>query len=357
VATGLSAGGAIGVAAVRAQDRAATEETGASEGGTAGPQQAASTGTAVEALRPAVPSASTEKRLRNLEDQINQIYRLSGAFDTTHPTFDPEAPTLDRLEAKLQFLLSRHTMARTGGIATSHGTGRTTSAHKAATAADHATSVTSTVTSPATERGRAASTSVSTAPAAEAAEPSFTSTARSDHQPRAGEGSGTRIRELEAQLKQARLASERAEKLHASASISQAEYQEARGKVDLTLAALQGMDDDFADELDRLKLVIKKKSAELDQARAQQEVASSVVARNNRLIQRQPGMIASEDIARADAELRVAEAHTRVKAVEQEEPELQHRNVERWRTRVRQILDAMQKPTDAGAPNAFGSRR
>jgi multidrug resistance efflux pump len=170
-------------------------------------------------------------------------------------------------------------------------------------------------------------------------------------------GSGTKIRELEAQLKQARLSSERAQRLYERANISQAEFQEAHGKVDLTLAALQGMDDDFADELDRLKLVIRKKIAELDQARAQQDAALSVVARNNRLIQRQPGVVAAEDIAKAEAELRVAEAQTRVKAVEQEEPELQHRNIERWRTRVRQILNTMQKPDSTEAPKASRERR
>ena len=148
-----------------------------------------------------------------------------------------------------------------------------------------------------------------------------------------------------------------AQRLHDSASISQAEFNLAHGKVDLTLAALQGMDDDFADEVDRLKLVIKKKNAEFDQARAQQEIATSLVARNNRLIQRQPGMIASEDLTKAEAELRVAEAHTRVKAVEQEEPELQLRNVERWRGRIRQILDAMQTRGAAAAPNASGEKQ
>jgi RNA polymerase sigma factor (sigma-70 family) len=355
VATGLSAGGAIGIAAVTAQDRAATEGPGLSIGVTAETQEAPTTRTVIK--RPAGPSASTEKRLRGLEDQINQIYRLSGAVDKMHPSFDPDAPTLDRLEAKIQFLLSRHNPATTGGGANSFGTGRTTSAQKATTAAENASSITSTATSAATQPSHSASTSVSSAPATDAAAASFTSTLQTDLLQPAGAGSGTRIRELEAQLKQARLASERAEKLHASASISQSEYQEARGKVDLTLAALQGMDDDFADELDRLKLVIKKKNAELDQARAQQEVAMSVVARNNRLINRQPGIVGSDDVARAEAELRVAEAHTRVKAVEHEEPELQHRKLERWRTRVRQILDAMQKHGDIVGPHPSSEKQ
>jgi hypothetical protein len=147
-----------------------------------------------------------------------------------------------------------------------------------------------------------------------------------------------------------------AERLYQRASISQQEFQLARGKVELTLATLQGMDDDFADELARLELVIKKKTAELDQALAQKEVALSVVARNERINHRKPGMISSEDVANAEAQLHVAEAHMRVKAVEQEEPKLQHQHVERWRGRIRQILQAMQKDTDAAAaaPNSSG---
>jgi hypothetical protein len=295
--------------------------------------------------------------LRGLEDQLNQIYRLSGAFDSTHPTFDPDAPTIDRLEAKLQFLLSRHNTAKSEGLATSGGSGIATSAHKATTDSEHAAGVAATSITAATKPSRGASTSVSSAPTTGATTASFTSAIQTDVQQRSGEGSGTKIRELAVELKQSRLASEMAKKLHESASISYKEYLQILGKVDLTLAALQGMDDDFADEVERLKLVIRRKNAELDQARAQQDAAMSVVARNNRLINRQPGMVASEDIAKAEAELRVAEAHTRVKAVEQEEPELQVRKIERWSTQVRQILDGTSNPGGSAFPSTSGARR
>ena len=200
----------------------------------------------------------------------------------------PEISTLDRLELKLNFLLRQHNKSTGTGSTTSVGTARAASAQtttttaedspsrvsaptqaaaaqEAATAAEDAPNVATTTSAP-TRPARAASTSISSARAADAAAASSASAARSDFQARGGEGSGTRIRELEVQLKQARLTSDMAQKLHKSANISLAEFQIARGKVDLTLAALQGMDDDFADELDRLKLVIKKKSAELDQA-------------------------------------------------------------------------------------------
>ncbi len=45
-----------------------------------------------------------------------------------------------------------------------------------------------------------------------------------------------------------------------------------------------------------------------EKARAQKEVAISVVARNTRLNDRQPGMVSSEDVAKAEGDLKVAEA-------------------------------------------------
>jgi RND family efflux transporter MFP subunit len=45
-----------------------------------------------------------------------------------------------------------------------------------------------------------------------------------------------------------------------------------------------------------------------EKARAQKEVAASVVARNNRLNARQKGMVSDEDVAKAEGELKVADA-------------------------------------------------
>jgi RND family efflux transporter MFP subunit len=45
-----------------------------------------------------------------------------------------------------------------------------------------------------------------------------------------------------------------------------------------------------------------------EKARAQKEVAISVVARNTRLNDRQPGMVSAEDVAKAEGDLKVAEA-------------------------------------------------
>jgi RND family efflux transporter MFP subunit len=51
-----------------------------------------------------------------------------------------------------------------------------------------------------------------------------------------------------------------------------------------------------------------KQVAPEEKARAQKEVAASVVARNIRLNERKPGMVSAEDVAKAEGDLKVAEA-------------------------------------------------
>jgi RND family efflux transporter MFP subunit len=55
------------------------------------------------------------------------------------------------------------------------------------------------------------------------------------------------------------------------------------------------------------KLQAEAKAPE-EKAKAQKEVALSIVARNRRLNDRQPGMVSAEDVAKAEGELKVADA-------------------------------------------------
>ena len=135
----------------------------------------------------------------------------------------------------------------------------------------------------------------------------------------------------------------RAAELHRQRAVSDQGLQDARAEVDLPLAQLRGMDDDFADQLEACRLDVRRKTAEVDEAVAQTEIAKSLVARNSRLNQRQPGMVAAEDVTQAEAALHAARAHVRVKQIDLEEAELQCRKLERWRTRIKQILDTYTK--------------
>ncbi len=169
-------------------------------------------------------------------------------------------------------------------------------------------------------------------------------TARAEVSPRPGDGSGTKIRELEAELKLAKIDCDSADKLKRKSMISSQESQKIQGKFDLVLARLQGMDDDLAEEIDRLRLEIRRKKAELDQANAQTAVVQSLVSRNQRLNTRKPGMVAAEDVTHAEAEFRAAQAGAVVKEVELQEAELQLGQFEHRRAGIARILEATTSP-------------
>ena len=100
----------------------------------------------------------------------------------------------------------------------------------------------------------------------------------SANEPRAGEGSGSRFASSRPSSSERQPASDMARSLHRSEHGRRAEAQNVHGKVDLTLAALRGMDDDFADELERPSSVVKQKEGRAGSKRlAQEEVAMSVV--------------------------------------------------------------------------------
>jgi hypothetical protein len=63
-------------------------------------------------------------------------------------------------------------------------------------------------------------------------------------------------------------------------------------------------------------------------------------------------MVSADDVAKAEAEGRSAEAHVQVKEIECEEPALRRRNVERWRGRIRQVLDSMQNRGENTKPGS-----
>jgi hypothetical protein len=248
----------------------------------------------------------------------------------------PSTSTIDRLEAKLQLLLSRHERPRSrgeGGSSASNATSTSAGTSSGVVASGTGTTKTSGIgtvtTSTTAERGTTGS---------------FATTTKGELQGSADiAGSSTRIRELEAQLKLAALELRNTRVLANQNTVSQGELALYQGKFDLPLAKLRGLDEDFASELEGCKLVVKRKQAEVDEAMAKKEHAMALVARNTRLNGRQPGMVAAEDVAQADAQLHSADAHVRVKAVELEEAELQCRKLERWRERVQKIIETSGK--------------
>ena len=132
--------------------------------------------------------------------------------------------------------------------------------------------------------------------------------------------------------------STRREQLSKNRAISRMEWENARAKVLLIKAMLAGRDDEISDEIDRLKLEINTRKAEREQTNAQTEVALSIVARNTRLNHRKPGMVSTEDTAKAEWEMKAASARVAIVEAEIAEIELRVRQLERRRTRIRQII-------------------
>jgi RNA polymerase sigma factor (sigma-70 family) len=323
LATGLSAGGAVVVGAVAAQNSATTGAPAVS----AGPVQENPTKSVSTATSTTGSSNTTEERLRALEEQIDRIYRVTGILgETGSPGIGPNTPTLDRLETKLQFLLSRHERPRPRGATTEAM--RQTISPDAGTIPVEATA------------GSATST---TTPKVGVDRTTWARSTREIAPPASTDGSSARIRELEIQLRLATTASMRANQLRQQHAISDQELEEARGKVALTIATLQGMADDFTDDLEQATLVVKQKKAELDEAIAQQDGAKLSRTDTKRLHDTKVGgqsVVSDNEFQKVDAEFRSAEAHVRVKAVELEGAGLLARKVERWRSRIQRILES-----------------
>jgi RNA polymerase sigma factor (sigma-70 family) len=186
---------------------------------------------------------------------------------------------------------------------------------------------------------RSGTASASTA--SEAADPfrSLPARTQQDDRPRRDIDSTFRsIRELEIELRMAMDTDRRYEKLFGNHAISTEEREQARGKVLLIKARIEGLDDEFADELARLEFEIEKKKAELDHARAQKEVAASVVVRNVRLNERKAGMVDDLTVTKAEGELKAGDAQVRLKKAELDEVDLRVRQLERRRHQIQQVI-------------------
>jgi RNA polymerase sigma factor (sigma-70 family) len=185
------------------------------------------------------------------------------------------------------------------------------------------------------------STALSTAPAPEASDPfrpNRTPVMQDAESRNAGDSTHRSVRELEVELKLALENEARTQQLFEQHVISTGEREIARGKVLLVKARIEEIDDDLADELARLVLQIEKRKAELEQADALKEVATSVVTRNLRLNERKAGMVDELAVARAEGELKAGFAQFRLKKVELEETELRVRQLERRRARIKQVI-------------------
>ena len=114
------------------------------------------------------------------------------------------------------------------------------------------------------------------------------------------------IGELEAELKLAIDEHSRTLQLVQRAVVGESALLRAGGKVLIIAAQVEALDDDLKDELDRLQLERRRKAALLDKARAEEEMAGALVARDRRLNQRKPGIVDQETVAKTEGQSKAA---------------------------------------------------
>jgi RNA polymerase sigma factor (sigma-70 family) len=146
------------------------------------------------------------------------------------------------------------------------------------------------------------------------------------------------ISELETQLRLALLQWDRIEPLFQRHAVSLNERELARGSVLVIASQLQGLDEDYGDEVERLKLELRRKHAECQKAEAQVDVARTVTARNQRLNVRKPGMVSEDDVAKAEAELKVAGATVAIAEAGVAEVSLRIKQLQRRRGQIRDVV-------------------
>ena len=157
------------------------------------------------------------------------------------------------------------------------------------------------------------------------------------------------IQELEALLKQALLEWDGTKRLFDKHAVSSIEVELWRHKVLVVVGQIEGLDEDLADEIARLKLEMRRKNAEREKAEAQKEVAQTVTARNQHLNKRKPGMVAAEEVARAEGETKIAEAQVGIVDAEIAEVGLRIQQLERRQERIKQAI-ALADRAKAAAP-------
>jgi RNA polymerase sigma factor (sigma-70 family) len=146
------------------------------------------------------------------------------------------------------------------------------------------------------------------------------------------------IAELEAELALALQNEERIEIQVKSATVPISLWEEARGRVLLTKAALEGLSDELSEEAERLQLEISRKRAGREKENADAEVARTVVSRNRRLNERKSGIVSAEDAAKAEWELQVATAEVAITDAEIAEVALLVRQLADRCARIKRIL-------------------
>jgi hypothetical protein len=351
--TGLSVGGVVAISQARPQSpRAGGEGRSSTVSVVSGEESSSPQRTASARAEPRSQPADDHEQ--EIERKIDQLLRDIGFFASDgsdgSPASDGSVVAAKVLKRRMGELLG----LQEPGLMTGRGIATSQSAAPTSTTATS----TSTVSSPSATTGRTARSSS----AGVRNSVSFTDRTVSSSQPRAAgepsvdarlnaDAARNSLPALGVELKLAIDQFDNCERLYQRQVISIQEREQFRGKVLLAAAVLDGLYDELEEQNARFGLEFKRKRAELGQAQARRELAASVVERNRRLDERNPGMLTEEDVLKAQAELKGAEAEVIVKEVEIEELELRREQARRQAKRIKEVV-AMADRVRALGPGA-----
>ena len=141
------------------------------------------------------------------------------------------------------------------------------------------------------------------------------------------------LKEIEAQIQIARHHFERSKTLYAAAAIGKEQYEAPLDQIRLLIARLEGMDDDLADDLERLKIEIVKKQPQLKMAETQRTTTANTVAWSKKLAEQ--NAVSKSELSKAEAEDTAALAHIEVQRSELQDVDLRMRQVVRRREMIK----------------------
>ncbi len=149
------------------------------------------------------------------------------------------------------------------------------------------------------------------------------------------------LKEIEAQIQIARLHFERSKTLYAAAAIGKEQYEAPLDQIRLLIARLEGMDDDLADELERLKVEIVKKKAQLTLAETQRATTAKAAAWTKKLAEQKA--VSLSEASKAEAEDTAALAHIEVQRSELQDADLRMQQVIRRREMIKRDVNEVLK--------------
>ncbi|WP_165230317.1 sigma-70 family RNA polymerase sigma factor [Aquisphaera insulae] len=165
----------------------------------------------------------------------------------------------------------------------------------------------------------------------------------------------TSFREIEAAIRNGLAEIHRCKQLYLQGSISAKECEAPAEQVQILLGRLRGIQEELGEQAEQQGIEIRRAQSELDLVRAEQKAAEAPVSKNQRLLKLNgPGMVSTEDAARAESELAAATARVEIRQASLAAAQLRSKQIGARVDAVRAILNSAEKQLNEapGMPRA-----